>query len=343
MNTALVHSDETLDCMNEQTDVIRRFPVAMTTDAPLRLAAEVRAEGVPGMPGNDCSVFFNLEYATGPLFWDAFLYPETGTTPWRTLTYDVRARGVLRVAEMHIRFRRPGKLAVRNVRVETLEPWREDAEVVVAIFGDSTDMTCYLPPDYRLVRRLEHLLRDRFADRRVDVHGLAEGGEYLQRLVESGRLERELRTLPRCDIALIRYGLNDTSQKIEPAAFGQQLHTACNLIYQRFPSAQVVLSTTLPVAKARVYDEQTLTVASARNLPVLRLDELIRLRSAAGDWDWHDGTGHHLGRRRTQNRPDDLSGLKGDIHPNAYGAQMIAEYYFEFIESLVAKRLPKTS
>ena len=83
MNTALVHSDETLDCMNEQTDVIRRFPVAMTTDAPLRLAAEVRAEGVPGMPGNDCSVFFNLEYATGPLFWDAFLYPETGTTPWR--------------------------------------------------------------------------------------------------------------------------------------------------------------------------------------------------------------------------------------------------------------------
>jgi len=336
MSAVLVQADDVIELVSQKDDYIRRFPV--TGNFPLRISAEVRTEGVTGVPGSDCAVFFNVEYVEGPVFWDTFLYPDTGTTPWRTLSCEVRARGALRTIEMHIRFRQRGKLGVRNLRIETIKPWRDDADVVVAVFGDSTDMTCYLPTEHRLTRRLELLLRDRFPDRRIDVHGLAEGGEYLQRLIESGRLDRELRALPRCDVTMLRYGLNDVGKKIDPLVFGTQLHTACDIIYKSFPRTQIVLSTTIP-DNVQAFDQQTLAVAAARKLPVIRLDEWLLKRSAAGDWDWHNGPGHYLGRRRSQNPPDNPTGLNGDKHPNAYGAQMIAEWYFERLEPIVAELL----
>lgn len=339
----LVDSRELVELVNakadeKRADQVRRFPIDGSVNAPLRISAEVRTESVTGPPGIKCSIFFNLEYDDGPIFWDTFLYPDTGSTPWRTLSCEVRARGALRTIELHVRLQRKGKLSMRNLRVETIEPWGDDADVTVAIFGDSTDMTSYLPTEHRLARRLELLLRDRFSDHRVDVHCFAEGGETVQRLVEDGHLEQELRALSRCDVAMIRYGLNDFGRKIDPAAFGRHLHTACDMILKRFPSAKIVLCTTIP-PNAAAYDEQTLAVARARSLPVIRVDELMLQRSAAGDWDWHDGLRSRIGRRRAQNLPDNPTGLKGNLHPNAYGSQMIAEHYFERLEPMVAEIL----
>ena len=335
MTPVLVQTADVIELVTRKDDYIRRFSVGSAGQRPLQISAEVQTAGVTGVPGSDCSVFFNIEYADGPVFWDTFLYPDTGTTPWRTLSCDVRARGEVRAIEMHIRFRQPGQLAVRNVRIAEIDPWSEDADVVVAVFGDSTDMTCYLPTELRLTRRLELLLRDRFPEQRIDVHGLAEGGEYLQRLIASGRLDRELRALPRCDVAMLRYGLNDADQRIDPAAFGTQLHSACDSIRKYFPHSQILLSTTIPTP-TRAFDQQTLAVAAARQLPVLRIDTLLRERSAAGDWDWHHQARGRIGRRRSQNPPDNPTGLAGDKHPNAYGAQLIAEAYFERLEPIVA-------
>lgn len=320
-------------------DCLRRFAIeGPLATSPLQISAEVRTEGVTGPPGESCMVFFNVEYAEGPIFWDTFLYPATGSTPWRTLACEIRARGVVRVVEMHIRHHARGRLQVRNVRVEAIDPWKDDAEVVVAIFGDSTDMSIYLPTAFQVGPRLELLLRDRFPDRRVDVHSLAEGGEYLQRLIESGRLARELRTLPRCDIAMIRYGLNDNGHKIDPAAFRAQLQTACDMILGRFPKTRLVLSTTIP-PMAQAYSRETAAVAGARGLRLIELEQHIMRRSAAGDGDWHYEPGRRVGRHRVANRPDSPDGLAGNIHPNAYGAQMIAEHYFERIEPIVADLL----
>ena len=177
-----------------------------------------------------------------------------------------------------------------------------------------------------------------FRSHRVDVHCLAEGGEYLQRLVDSGRLDRELQALPRCDIAMIRYGLNDVSQKMDPEKFRTQLHAACDIVLSRFPQAQLVLSTTIPPT-AQAYDQQTQAVAEARKLPLIRLDQHIRQRSSTGEGDWHHQAGSRIGRHRTVNPPDNPDGLAGDIHPNAFGAQMIASHYFEHLEPIVARFL----
>ena len=345
LGAVLATFDEVVDLSNPQADLakadwVRRIELTNPTRGPIRISVDARTDGVTGLAGAMCMVFFNVLYSDGPVFWDAFVYPEPGSTPWRTLSCDVFPRGEVRAVEMHVRFKAKGWLRLRNVRVQAIEPWPDDAEVLVAIFGDSTDMTNYLPHEHRLGRRLELLLRDRFADRRVDVHCLAEGGEFVKRLVESGRLARELGALPRCDVALIRYGLNDAGQKIEPTAFGDQLHAACEMILGRFPRARLVLSTTIPGANADVYDRRTQALAEARGLPLIRLDEFLRQRSAAGDSDWHHQPGSRVGRRRTgPNPPGNEDGLGGDKHPNAYGAQMIAEHYFEHLEPIVAELL----
>lgn len=341
----LITSDDVIDCHGaaidpKRADVVRRFELAAPQAGAIRITAELRAEGVTGPPGGTCMVFFNIEYAEGPVFWDMFLYPDTGTTPWRTLSCEARDRGAVRAIEMHVRLTTKGRLRLRNLRMETIEPWGDDAEVVVAMFGDSTDMTNYLTTEMRLGRRLELLLRDRFPDRRVDVHDLAEGGEYLKRVIESGRLERELRILPRCDIVMIRYGLNDASQKIPPADFGAQLRAAYAIIRRRFPDARVVLSTTIPFSTG-AYNEQTLEAARELNLPLIPLETFIRQRSADGEHDWHHQPGSRIGRHRVANPPDNPDGLNGDKHPNAFGAQMIAEHYFEHLEPMIVELLTR--
>jgi lysophospholipase L1-like esterase len=337
----LTRLDETVELVNEKADAkradfIKRLEVAKPADVAVRITAEIKCEGVTGVQGLGSAVFFNLEYTQGPIFWDTFLYPETGTTAWRTISIDVRRRGSLAVAEMHIRHHHKGKISVRNVRVEALEMPVDDAQVTVLVFGDSTDMVCYLPHEHRLTRRLELLLRDRFDGSRIDVHGLAEGGETLPRVIETGRFERELTVFPSVEIVMIRYGLNDVNKGVEPKVFGEMLCKARELVAKVHPKAKVVLSTTIPM-RTEAFDAEVIKAGEAMGLLVQRLDEMITQRSAAGDWDWHHQALGHVGRRRTKNPEGNPTGLVGDLHPNAYGAQMIAEFYFENLEGMVGE------
>ena len=335
--------DGPLERINTQADparedFVQRLAVAAHAPTALRLSADIRTEGVRGVPGCDCSLFCNLEYGTAPVFWDTFLYPDTGSTPWRRLSCDCRDRGRLTAVELHIRHRLRGRLLVRDLRIETLPRWGGDADVTVAVFGDSTDMTCYLPHEHRLTRRLELLLRDRFADARIDVHGLAEGGEFLDRLVASGRLERELAALDRCDFILFRYGLNDVHQRVTDAAFAARLTEAIALARRRHPAAQIVLSTTIPYS-CDGYDAQVRRLAAEQGLPLIDLHAALKRAGAAGDWDWHHDPGHRIGRRMNRLPPSNPDGLQGDKHPNLHGATLIADLYFEQLEPLVARHL----
>src|SRR5688572_11841433 len=118
----LARLDETVELVNEKADTkradfVKRLEVKTPADVAVRISAEIKCEGVTGVQGLGSAAFFNLEYTQGPVFWDTFLYPETGTTAWRTLSIDVRRRGALATAEMHIRHHHKGKISVRNVRV----------------------------------------------------------------------------------------------------------------------------------------------------------------------------------------------------------------------------------
>ena len=333
--------EEPVELINEQADpkredFVQRLEVRAHASSPLRISADIRTEGVFGVPSSDCSLFCNLEYGTAPVFWDTFLYPDTGSTPWRRLTCDCMARGPLSAVEMHIRHRLRGRLLVRNFRVETLPFLENKADVTVAIFGDSTDMTCYLPHAYRLTRRLELLLRDRFTNHQINVHGLAEGGEYLHRLVDSGRLDRELSVMDRCDVVMFRYGLNDINQNVTDEAFRTKLIEAIARVRHAHPRAQIVLSTTIP-SLCDGYDAQVRKLATELDLPLIDLHAVLVRQGAMGDWDWHNAPQHHIGRQRQQLPAGNLDGLQGDKHPNLHGATIIADTYFEHLEPVIEK------
>lgn len=322
----------------KRDDFIHRFEMNEPYDGALRITIEACTQRVAGPPGQDCMVFFNVEYEQGPIFWDTFLYPDTGSTDWHTHTCTIRPRGRVKTVEMHVRFHAPGSLHLRRVVIEPTDAPADDGDYTIAVFGDSTDMTCYLPTEHRLLRRFELLLRDRFLDHVIDVHNLAEGGEYLERLLDSGRLARDLDVLPPCDMIIVRYGLNDKSHDIQPADFARQLNTVCDMIEKQQPSAHLVLSTTIPEFCPHL-DEQTIAVAAQRDVTLLRLDQYMQTWTDEGEWDWHHEPRSRFGRRRTENPSTNPTGMDGDKHPNAYGSQRIAEFYFAQLQTIIAAKL----
>jgi len=205
------------------------------------------------------------------------------------------------------------------------------------MLGDSTDMVSYLPRESGPGYQLELLLRDRFHDRHVMVRNLAESGDYLKQLLESGRLDRELATLDRCDVMVIRYGLND-NKSATPMDFKAQLLETCGKVRTKFPGAQLVIATSLP-PRGQPFEAVTREAAAELGVPLVDIAEHFRAMGKRSEWNWHVGTGTMIGCRTEENPADNPDGLKGNIHPNAFGSRQIAEQVFKVIEPIVEKRL----
>jgi lysophospholipase L1-like esterase len=231
---------------------------------------------------------------------------------------------------------RRGKAWFRDFKVEAIEPWDENADVVVAMLGDSTDMASYLPEKLGVAYQLELLLRDRFNKSVVQVRNLAESGDWLGQLLTSGRLERELNTLPRCDVMVIRYGLNDNS-KAEPEQFKQQLGEVCDRVTRRFPGVQIVIATTLP-PRGQKFEDVTRAFAEERKLPLVDVAARFRDLAKQGVWNWHTGAGTAIGFDTHGDASGQAKALEGNIHPNAFGCRTIAETVFRTIEPVMAAK-----
>ena len=298
----------------------------------------VRTRGVQGVRGSNFLVVTNLTYPATPIFWYTILYPQTGTHPWQYVEKLVRSRLPIQKIDMTFRLRAVGEAWFRDFKVEEVPSWREDADLVVATLGDSTGVMAYMPDEYTVWYQLENLLRDRFADHHVRVRCLAESGEYLKRLLASGRLDRELATLGRCDVMVIRYGLNDCGKRVPPPEFKQQFLDVCTRVKKRFPKVRIVPATTIPPS-ADVYDVVTRELALERGLPIIDLNAFLRREATRGNGNWHTGPGQEVGYRTEKNPAKDPSGLRGNKHPNAYGAALIAAEKFRVLEPIVAELL----
>lgn len=336
----LLHARGPFHLSNAAPDPARpdlRFEAAVSPPAAaaVRIRAEVSARRLLGVPGGNAMILTHLHYADSPLFWDTIMNPPGGSYPWRTLDCAIHARLPITKVEVIVRFHGQGDLSLRNVRVDAIPQWDDDPDAVVAVIGDSTDMAAYLPREWAVACQLENLLRDRFHDRYVHVRNFAEGGDYLQRVLSSGRLERELKALPRCDVAVIRYGLNDRGQQVTPAAFGEQLQQAGRLVQAIHPAAAVCVATTIPDF-GDIYIPAAREIAAANGWQLLDLASHIRRLSASGLWNWHNGPGRHVGYVTTGNPPDNPTGLEGDKHPNALGCRLIAEFLYHHVEPLLA-------
>jgi lysophospholipase L1-like esterase len=309
----------------------------------LRISGYVQAHNVTGVRGLDLMVVTDLEYMRTPIFSDTVIFPETGSYLWQHVERLIRPRLPVQKIEMRFIAHCKGEVGFKDFKVEPIPMWDENPQLVIALLGDSTDLVAYLPTEWGVAATLQLLLRDRFDESDIQVRNLAESGDYLRALLADGRLERELATLPRCDMAVIRYGVNDANETIPPADFGEQITETARRVLTRFPGATIAIATPLPRGRdehQRTLQEQYEAVVKATAAQnrwlLINLAEHIRTVSAAGMWDWHWTPNHRIGlslRPLLSGIPD---GLTGDLHPNAFGCRLIAEKLYQALEPAVA-------
>src|SRR4026207_1227461 len=92
-----------------------------------------------------------------------------------------------------------------------------EGKVQILLLGDSTTEGSVPRRHVPKGPHLEDVIRELLAAEKdlppTNVLNLGLSGEYIQRLLDSGRYEKAVSKLPGIDFVLIRYGLNDTARR----------------------------------------------------------------------------------------------------------------------------------
>ncbi len=151
-----------------------------------------------------------------------------------------------------------------------------DGKVQILLLGDSTtegSIPRLMTPEGP---HLEEVIRSLLAEEKdlptTNVINLGLSGEYIQRLLESGRYDKVAAKLPGIDYVLIRYGLNDNARRENfPENFPRDYHDLLERLRRDHPKAELIITTVIPYG-----DEATSTkinmlnrnVADAEKLPL---------------------------------------------------------------------------
>lgn len=137
--------------------------------------------------------------------------------------------------------------AARPVQAE------HDGKVQVLLLGDSTTEGSVprrlKPAGPHLERMLELLLQAEGDLPACHVINSSLSGEYIRRLIDSGRYERDASKLPGIDYIFVRYGLNDRARRKDfETNFPQDFQELIALLRRDHPQARIILMTVIPYA-----------------------------------------------------------------------------------------------
>ena len=188
-------------------------------------------------------------------------------------------------------------------------------------------------------------------------------GEYVRRLIDSGRYDRDVKSIPGIDYIFIRYGLNDNARRENFAEnFPKDYHELIAKLRADQPKAQIIIMTVIPFS-----DEETSGRINALNEKVAKDEHLplfdIYPRYAA---ELVKGPNMLNYRRYSlakiparyqalvkpyvyngsvvvmDNELDallgDLPGWTGDRHPNLAGYNVIADETARYLAPILRKR-----
>ena len=81
----------------------------------------------------------------------------------------------------------------------------------------------------------------------TDVYNEGVSGEYIRRLLDSGRYDKDIATKPKADYIFIRYGLNDASKREKFAEnFPKDFRELLGRLKQDHPDAVLIAMTAIP-------------------------------------------------------------------------------------------------
>jgi lysophospholipase L1-like esterase/nicotinamidase-related amidase len=203
----------------------------------------------------------------------------------------------------------------------------------------------------------------------VDVYNLGLSGEFIRRLLDSGRYERDVRSKPQADYIFIRYGINDRSKRENfETNFPKDFHELLERLRQDHPKAVLIPMTVIPyqpgadnaqvnelVKKLAVdeglplfdifprYSEELKkgpNMLNYRRFPLSKVPEslhpIVRPYVRQGGNDPHvivldNRLDAHLGH---------LPGWFSDRHPNLAGYQVIASETAKYLATLMRQSHP---
>lgn len=126
-----------------------------------------------------------------------------------------------------------------------------EGKVQILLLGDSTTEGSIPRRHVPKGPHLEDVIRDLLAEEKdlppTNVINLGLSGEYIQRLLDSGRYEKAASKLPGIDYVLIRYGLNDNARRENfPENFPKDYHELIVRLKKDHPQASLIVMTVIP-------------------------------------------------------------------------------------------------
>ncbi|WP_397571619.1 SGNH/GDSL hydrolase family protein [Schlesneria sp. T3-172] len=149
-----------------------------------------------------------------------------------------------------------------------------DGKVQILLLGDST--TEGIIPKQHVPKgpHLEDVIRELLAAEQdlppTNVINLGLSGEYIRRLLDSGRYDKEAAKLPGIDYVLIRYGLNDVGRRENfDENFARDYHELIERLKTDHPKATLIVMTVIPYGNEALttrINHQNVAVAKAEGL-----------------------------------------------------------------------------
>jgi lysophospholipase L1-like esterase len=244
---------------------------------------------------------------------------------------------------------------------------RAEEAIRILLLGDSTTIgsVCrQVDPDGP---HLEDVIRVLLAAEKdlppAEVINQGRDGEYIRRLLSSGRYDREIATLGRIDHVLIRYGLNDIARREEfEVNFPKDYAELIGRLRRDFTRATIVPMTIIPYMtpeRDETVNALIREVAASEHLPLFDVYSRYRAELAHGPDmlnyrryplekipEQHRGWVKPFVRGEQvvvmDNRLDAhfraLPGWFGDRHPNLAGYHVIGDESARFLARLIRER-----
>lgn len=242
-----------------------------------------------------------------------------------------------------------------------------EGKIQILLLGDSTTEgsipRLIKPQGPHLEQVLEQLLAAEGDLPACHVINSGLSGEYLRRLIDSGRYARDVQQLPGLDYIFIRYGLNDRVRRENLAEnFLNDFHELLQKLREDHPQALLIPMTVIPYAdeeQSQILNDLIRQVAEKEKLEVF---DIYSIYAAA----LHQGFNMLNYRRYPLERvPDkylpfvkpyvisdrvvvmdneldgilgDLPGWYGDRHPNLAGYNVIANATAKYLAAILRKK-----
>ena len=247
-----------------------------------------------------------------------------------------------------------------------------DGKVQILLLGDSTTEGSVPRRHVPKGPHLEDVIRELLAEEKdlppTNVINLGLSGEYIRRLLDSGRYEKQASKLPGLDYVLIRYGLNYNSYRENLAEnFPKDYHELIERLKTDHPKATLIVMTVIPYGKEEIclrLNQLNEQVAKAEGLMLFDIYPRYaeELKRGPDMLNYRRYPLEKIPENRRQfvkpfvvgnpgtvevmdNRLDahfgHLPGWFGDRHPNLAGYHVIGDETAKFLAPLIRKQFVK--